>query len=130
MNKFVVPLHGDERAVAKGGLQRPYCGRPDGDDATARRASLVEQGGGVGGEFAPFSMHGVIAQSLDADRPKRADADVQGHERSRNASLLTARSSSGVKCSPAVGAATAPGLAANVVWYRSQSKPAPSLRWM
>ena len=34
-----------------------------------------------------------------------------------------------MKCSPAVGAATAPGRAAYTVWYRSSSS-SPAARWM
>ncbi len=45
-------------------------------------------------------MHGVVAQSLDANRSKRANTDVQSHERSRNAPLLTAHQQLGCEMQP------------------------------
>ena len=55
-------------------------------------------------------MHLVIARILHLDRQEGSSADMQGDDFLLNSSGLQCFMRSGVKCSPAVGAATAPAL--------------------
>src|SRR5271154_6975865 len=78
-----------------GALDDARGGRADADDPAAALPRGVESFCSRSLDRAPLGMHPVVARILDPD----------GRE----------GPSAGVKCSPAVGAATAPGLAANIV---------------
>ena len=71
----------------------------------------VDGNGGVRGDLETFGVHAVFAQVVRLDGPERADPDVQ-----RQKGVRDRREDLRVKCSPAVGAATAPGARAKTVW--------------
>ena len=83
-------------------------GRADRNDAAAGGARRVEGVGGFGGDLAPFGVHAVLGRVLGLHRQEGAGADVQRDEWREMPRASSAASSAGVKCRPAVGAATAP----------------------
>ena len=70
----------------------------------------------AGGDLAPFGMHRVGVGVVDPHRLEGAGADMQRDARRGDAASASAAISSGVKCRPAVGAATEPSCLANSVW--------------
>ena len=90
---------------------------PTAIDAAAGGAHRVEAVGGGGVDPAPFGVHPVVVGVVGLDRQEGARADVERQRRrGRSPPPSSAAISAGVKCSAAVGAATAPGSAANIVW--------------
>ena len=63
-----------------------------------------------------LAIQPVLAGIVGRHRPEGAGPDVQGDARDLVARGRDRRQQLGVKCSPAVGAATAPGAAAKTVW--------------
>ena len=103
------------RAAQRRRLERAQAGRADRDDAAAARARALRS---PRPSPAATSNHSLCiacsARSLAAHRLERAGADVQRDaRRARRRARASARAAAASKCSPAVGAATAPGRAAN-----------------
>ena len=65
---------------------------------------------------APFGVHDMVVRVLGLDRQEGAGADMEGERLVADAGLASAAISRAVKCSAAVGAATAPSSRANMVW--------------
>ena len=61
-------------------------------------------------------MHPVVGSVVRLDRQECAGADMQRHRVNADAARETRFIRSGVKCKPAVGAATEPSWRANMVW--------------
>ena len=78
--------------------------------AAARVAARVSRAGGSSCE--PFGVHGVVAEVVYLDGLKGAGADVEGDFGAADAGGVSWSRRAGVKCRPAVGAATAPGAVA------------------
>ena len=98
----------DRAVLGRRRLQQPQRRGADGDDAPAGGARAIEGGGRLGGDLAPLGVHAVFGDVLGLDRQEGAGADVQGDEWREMPRASSAASSAGVKCRPAVGAATAP----------------------
>ncbi len=81
-----------------------------------RGAGGVDRGGGLGADFTALGVDAVGRDVVVADGEEGAGADMQGDGAPRTPRAASAASRSGVKCRPAVGAATAPAVAANTVW--------------
>ena len=118
MKIAVSPSNGWIVAVLVGrAFEQAQAGGADRDDPPAGRAHGVQPVGGGGVDPAPFGVHHMVGGVVGLDRQEGARADM---ERQRfvadPGSLRAPPSASGVKCSAAVGAATAPSLAANIVW--------------
>ena len=100
-----------QRAVlARGALEQPQRGRADRDDAAAARlAPRSARRPSPALTDAALGMHLVVGGVVGLDRQERPCPDMQRHEVALDAAWRRARrNSSGVKCRPAVGAATAP----------------------
>ena len=81
-----------------------------------RRARALDRGDGLRPELEALAMHPVLVGVERPDRQEGAGADVQRDERMRDPALGERwPSAAGVKWSAAVGAATAPARAANMV---------------
>ncbi len=59
-------------------------------------------------DIADFEMHHMIVGVVGLDRQEGAGADMQRHEMAFDAERVQRFKQAGVKCRPAVGAATAP----------------------
>ena len=111
-------FEGAKLAVLAGGaFEQPRRSRADGDDAAAARPRRVERLGGRRVEPAPFrsAWRGRSVSSAFTGRKVPAPT-CSVRRKSRAPAASTRAISSGVKCSPAVGAATAPSSRANIVW--------------
>ncbi len=96
------------RAGAATWCRRRRCGPP------AARAAL-SAAAVASRHHAPFGMHPMRVRIVGLDRQERAGPDMQRHRgEGRRLALRSPRTSSGVKCRPAVGAATAPSWRANI----------------
>ena len=119
MKIAVVPGAGRDDAVARGGgFERAHDGGADGDDGAPGGAGL---GDGARGGVGDLVALGVERLASPSSSPSPSGANVPGPTCSvivarRMPRASRAARSSGVKCRPAVGAATAPGLRANTVW--------------
>jgi hypothetical protein len=106
---------GADRDLARtggGALERAHDGGADRD----HRAAAGDQGRGGGGHVVALDVHRVGGEIVDADRREGAEPDVQRDRAIVAPRAAIASSSAGVRCSPAVGAATAPGVRAKTVW--------------
>ena len=101
---------GRELAVVVGrAFEQPQRGRADRDDAAAARRAALSRSAVAADDRAALGMHLVVGGVVGLDRQERPCPDMQRHEvRARCRALSSAANSSGVKCRPAVGAATAP----------------------
>ena len=110
MNRSVWPANGLQLAVGGGRFQQADRRGADGHHPPAAPAAGQNPIDGLLLHASPFGVHPVLGQRVGGDGAKRAGADVQ-RQRAKLDALArpTASSSVVVKCSPAVGAATAPG---------------------
>ena len=113
----VSPLNGRIVPSSAGrALEQPQRCRADGNDAAAGAPRGVQRIGSLCGDDAPLRVHLVIGRVVGLDRQECAGTDMQRQAPESAPFARTAASSSGVKCRPAVGAATAPSSRANMVW--------------
>ena len=117
MKIAVSPSNGlHQTGLVGGAFEQAERGGADRDDAAARRPRGVEAVGGGGVDPAPFGVHHVVGRVVGLDREEGAGADVEGEGLVADPRLVSASISRGVKWRAAVGAATAPFSAANIVW--------------
>jgi hypothetical protein len=93
-------------------FQDPQTGCADGDDPPACRTRLIDGFGDIRRDLTPFRVHGVAGCVIGLDGQERSHADMQRHEGRPMPASSNASKSASVKCSPAVGAATDPSVAA------------------
>ena len=93
-------------------FEQPQRCRADRDDAPAGRSRRVEPLCDFAHQCAALGMHLVARRILRLHRQECARPDMQREELARDAGRVEPSISSGVKCRPAVGAATAPSSAA------------------
>ena len=108
---------GRELAVGAGrAFQQPQRGGADRDDRSLPAPSTAFSASAVSATRCPvLVMHDVAVGVGAAHRQKGAGADMQRHEMRETPRASSACISRAVKCSPAVGAATAPSSRANMV---------------
>ncbi len=97
--------------LVRGALQQAQRRGADGDDAAAG----ADGGRGLRRDLTALRVHAVRA-GVATHRQEGAGADMQGDGGAAHARGGQRASKAGVKCSPAVGAATAPSARANTVW--------------
>ena len=105
----------DGALVVRGAFQQPQACRAAGHESSAPSLDLVD-GGGAPAPINLLGVHFVIFRVVRLDRQKRTRADVQGDREVSTPRSSMDWSRRSVKCNPAVGAATAPGFWANMVW--------------
>ena len=107
----------DHPVLRRGRFQQPQRGGADADDPAAGGPRRVQPRRAVAAEISPHSAcMRWSADVIDLDRQEGAGPDVQRHRHAPDARASSRASRSGVKCRPAVGAATAPSRAAKTVW--------------
>ena len=118
MKMSVSPFHARHRTivVARHRFEQPQRRRADRDDAAAARARLGTALAVSRRHLAPFGMHGMGFGVVHPHRLEGAGADMQRDARGGDAGVGQRGQQSGVKCRPAVGAATEPSCLANSVW--------------
>ena len=106
----------DASVVRRRGLQQAEAGGAHRHHAPARRARGIDRGGGVRGDLAAFACMRCCAISSERTGRKVPAPTCSVMVTRCTPRRSSASSSAGVKCSPAVGAATAPSWAAKMVW--------------
>ncbi len=98
------------------GFESAHYGRADGDDAAGTASGGVYGGGGLGRDGVALAVQMHFVDALHAQRREGAEADVESDTGDFDAACSIEASICGVKCSPAVGAATEPRSRAKTVW--------------
>ena len=102
-----------KRAVLEGADDRGA----DGDDAAGFCDGAIDSVGGRGvGERVALAMQADFVELFHAQRREGAEAYMQREARNLNALGSQSVSTCGVKCRPAVGAATEPRSREKTVW--------------
>jgi hypothetical protein len=100
---FPLVLRGD-------GFQHAHRGRADGDDAASGIFCVVHRANGFFANFKPLLRAFCGRRAFRFSPAKSAGADVQRDEADFHAARADLFQNSGVKCKPAVGAATEPSV--------------------